>query len=938
MSFAQKELPGLKEELIVKSSPSEVLNLLKTSPSGLSSEEVDRRQKIFGLNKIEEVKKKPLFLVFLSNFVHFFALLLWVAAALSFMVKVNELGWAILGVIFINGVFSFFQEYKAEKATEALKKLLPFKVRVMRKEEIEVDSEELVPGDIIFLSEGDKVPADIRLLEAYNLRVDNSTLTGESRPVRRQSEGFTFTPGLSLTDCPNLVFAGTNVVQGQAKGVVIATGKNTEFGKIASLTQTIKEEPSSLQREMVWVTKIVAFIAVTMGVLFSLLGYFFTNLSSFDSFLFAIGIIVANVPEGLLPTINLSLALGVQRMARRNALVKKLSSVETLGSTTVICTDKTGTLTQNAMVVRQLFANGKYYRVTGEGYEPKGDFIVESKIGKSATLSQEELEQDLDYFFVCASLCNNARLRSSFDSFKNWSIIGDPTEGALLVLAEKAGYNRKRLASRFQKVAENPFDSRRKRMSVIVSQNGHLLALVKGAPLEVLKLSEMALVDGKLVELDEDMKREVVEANDRFARDALRVLGLAYREIAANEAFSPEEVEKNLIFLGLVAMMDPPRPEVEEAIKKCKEAGIRVIMVTGDYGLTAEAIARQIGLVSRQAKIYECEHLNSMSFERLRDVVTQPELIFSRVSPEDKMNIVKALKANGEVVAVTGDGVNDAPALKQADIGVAMGIAGTDVAKEAAEMILLDDNFASIVNAVEEGRAVFANIKRFITYIFASNIPEIVPYLVFVLSGGLIPLPLTVLQILAVDLGTDMLPALALGAEPPEPGLLKKPPRSLKDRLLDKKLLLRAYGFLGIIEAIACLSSYFFAYFRAGWRPLVPLNTFPSEVYGKAITMSLAAIVAVQIGNGFACRSEEESILKVGFFSNRFYLAGIVSELVLISLFVYLPFFQKIFGHRPLDMLDWLFLFFWAPFILFAEELRKAWLTKKKSVKIRWGH
>ncbi len=920
----------LKKELIVKSSPSEVLQLLNTSSSGLTIQEAARRQKIFGPNKIEEAKKTPVYLLFLSNFIHFFALLLWVAAGLSFLVRVNELGWAILAVIFINGVFSFFQEYKAEKATEALKKLLPFKVRVMREGDyLEVEAGELVPGDIIFLGEGDKVPADARLLEAYNLQVDNSTLTGESRPLRRQAEAFAYSPDLPLPDCPNLIFAGTNVLQGQAKAVVFATGKNTEFGRIASLTQAIEEEPSPLQKEMVWVTKVVAFLAIGMGIFFSLLGYLLTNLTAFESFLFAIGIIVANVPEGLLPTISLSLALGVQRMAKRNALVKKLSSVETLGSTTVICTDKTGTLTQNAMVVRHLFASRKHFQVSGRGYEPEGDFLLDG-----SPVEAQEREKNLSLLLTCASLCNNARLKPPSNSAETWGILGDPTEGALLVLAEKGGLSRERLAKDFRKIAENPFDSRRKMMSVIVRKKNQLLVLVKGAPLEVLKLSKYVLIDGKIVPIDKGLKKEIIEANDQFARNALRVLALAYREVSPDETpFSVEEVENNLVFLGLAAMMDPPRPEVEKAIRECREAGIKVIMVTGDYGLTAQAVARRIGLASDKVKIYEGQHLASLTFEKLKEVVTEPELIFARVSPEDKMNIVKALKENGEVVAVTGDGVNDAPALKQADIGVAMGITGTDVAKEAAEMILLDDNFASIVNAVEEGRTVFANIKRFITYIFASNIPEIVPYLVFVLSGGLIPLPLTVLQILAVDLGTDMIPALALGAEPPAPGLMKKPPRSLKDRLLNKQLLLRAYGFLGLIEAVAGLSSYFFAYLRAGWRPFLPLTTFPPEVYGKAITMSLASIVAVQIGNGFACRSEEESILKVGFFTNTFYLGGILSELVLIFLFVYLPFFQRLFGHRPLDLLDWLFLFCWTPAILLAEEARKAWLRKKKALK-----
>ncbi len=919
-------------ERIFELSPPRVLSALRTRAEGLSTNEALARLQKFGPNKIEAAKKTPLIYRFFSNFTHLFAILLWIAGALSFVSGMPELGWAIIVVIVINGVFSFVQEYKAEKATEALKKMLPFHVKVFREGQTqEVLASEVVPGDILILGEGDKVPADARLLEAYELQVDNSILTGESRPVRKSSGAVSLKDGYTWRELPNVIFAGTNILSGTAKAVVFATGMKTEFGKIAHLTQAVEAEASPLQREMGFVTQVVAVLAVGMGLLFYFLGTTFANLPTLDAFIFAIGIIVANVPEGLLPTVTLALAMGVQRMANRQALVKKLSAVEALGSCTVICTDKTGTLTQNEMTVRTLWA-GQEIEVTGVGYAPKGSLMVEGK-----PLKEEKLSQ-LERLFKGAALCNNAKLLPPDSrSQEAWKILGDPTEGSLLVLTEKAGYKLEEMHQKNRRVQELPFDSKRKRMSVVCEGiDKKLTAWVKGAPGEIINRCTHIYLDGQVEEFTDELKSQARSAYNSFAERALRVLAIAYREVPRQVEYQVDEVEKDLIFLGLVGMMDPPRPEVEQAVKKCQKAGIKVIMITGDYGLTADAIARKIGILRSKSRIITGQELDKLSDEELEKVLKaeKEKVLFARVAPEHKMRVVSALQRLGETVAVTGDGVNDAPALKKADIGVAMGMVGTDVAKEAAEMILLDDNFATIVNAIEEGRAVYDNIKKFVTYIFASNIPEIVPYLVFVLSGGAIPLPLTVLQILAVDLGTDLVPALALGTEAPGPGVMERPPRSRQDRLLNARLLMRAYGFLGVIEAIACLSGYFFAYWQAGWR-LGQRLVSSGPVYEKARTMCLAGVVTTQIGNGYACRSEKESIFRVGFFSNRFYLVGIFSELLIIIAFVYLPFFQKIFGHQPLGLADWSYLFLWTPVIFFASETRKMFVRRKIKSKMR---
>ncbi len=906
-----------------------VYALFDSSPQGLTPAEAARRLDQDGRNVLQKTVATPIWRKFLYNFGHFFAILLWAAAVLSFFGKMPELAYACIAVVLINGVFTFWQEFKAEKAIESLQRIMPKKTRVVRNgQEQEIEAEDLVRGDVMLLESGNSISADARLVTVAEMSVNNSALTGESEPQRRFSNALDVEKA-ALADLPNLAFAGTSVVAGTGKAVVYATGMSTEIGKIAGLTQEVKVEPSPLQKQMAKITKILAGIALGLGVLFFILGTFIIHMGRTASFVFAIGIIVANVPEGLLPTVTLALAMGTQRMAKRHALIKKLSSVETLGCTTVICTDKTGTLTTNEMTVRDVWVANRSIQVGGAGYNPVGEFTIG---GKPLT------EEDNDSLFTIlrvAAFCNNARLLPPDEDTDQWRILGDPTEAALLVSATKFKYDYETELILQPRQYELPFDSRRKRMTTAHLVKRDVEALVKGAPIEVLNLcTKIWSPEGERAITEED-RQQIVAINDDYARQALRVIGFAYRTgLPVQKHYEVEEVERELVFVGLAGMMDPPRPEVEQALEECRKAGIRVIMITGDYGVTAESIARRIGLVrGRTARVVSGIEIDDMSDEYLAELLAQPELIFARVSPEHKMRVALALRAKGEVVAMTGDGVNDAPALKAADIGVAMGIAGTDVAKEAAEMILTDDNFASIVHAIEEGRAVYTNIKRFVTYILASNIPEIIPFLLFAIVR--VPLPLTVMQILAVDLGTDLLPALALGTEKPEPGLMDKPPRSPKERLLSARLLGRAYGFLGPIEAIFSLAAFFFVYLVNGWRPSMGVSAMAASgtLYIMATTACHHTIVTTQIGNGFACRTERESIFRVGFFSNTFYLWGVLSEIVILFIFLYVPPFPNFFGFHPLSAWVWLFMFAVAPAPLIADELRKAmvrWNSTKK--------
>ncbi len=918
----------------------DVYAALGTRPDGLSKAEADQRLRRIGPNAIRETKRRPLVLKFLGNFTHLMALLLWAGGIMAFIGHLPQLGWAVWAVVVINAVFSFWQEYKAERATAALKRLLPSYVRAMRGgQEQRILAEHLVPGDVMLLAEGDRISADGRLTEEAELRVDQSTLTGESHPAHKTSE-VVLGANLARVELPNLIFAGTSVAAGSGTAVVFATGMETEFGKIAQLTQSVAEELSPLQREVDRLTKVVTVLAVGIGVLFFALSVLVVHRPVGIGFIFAVGMVVAFVPEGLLPTVTLALAMGVQRMSRRHALIKRLSSVETLGSTTVICTDKTGTLTQNEMTVRALWSGGRRLSVTGVGYGPTGHILDGAEIGPA------HVDEDLTRMLIIAGLCNNARLLPPDAETARWSILGDPTEAALRVVAPKAGLDLDAEARRSPRQRELPFESRRKRMSTIHRTDTGLVAYVKGAPKEVLALCPRVRMPGEDRPLDEALESRIIAANDEFAAAGLRVLAIAQRRLPDGLAeYTPELVERDLTFYGLMAMMDPPRPEVAEAVDKCHRAGIRIVMVTGDYGLTAEAIAARIGIVrSARPRIVTGADLDAMGDQALRDALGG-EVIFARVAPAHKLRVVSVLQDMGHIVAVTGDGVNDAPALKKANIGVAMGLAGTDVAKEAADMILTDDNFASIVNAVEEGRTVYANIKKFITYIFTSNTPEAWPFILQIMFN--IPLALTVMQVLAIDLGTDLVPALALGTEAPEPGIMDRPPRRITDRLIDRKLLVRSLVWLGSIQTALCFLGFFYLYWTFGYGDLarVPrvdllpyaqrLLTHDGMVYVLATTIFHAGVITTQIGNAFACRTERTSVFKIGLFSNRFLLVGFLVELTLITILIYAKPFQVIFEHGPLPARYWAFIALYAPAMLLAEEGRKAIVRRLEARSLR---
>ena len=917
-----------------------VWTALGSRPEGLSAAEAAGRLARFGPNAIRELPRKSLALRFLANFTHFMALLLWAGGLIGFLARMPQLGIAIWSVNLINGVFSFWQEYRAEKAAEALRRLLPAHARVRRDgEERNVPADEVVPGDVLVLAEGDHVPADARIVREEELRVDQSTLTGEAHPTRKAADAAPG-DGLSAIERPGLVFAGTSVVSGDGIAVVFATGMETEFGTIARLAQSVGEEQSPLQKEMAHATRVVTAMAVVAGLVFFGIAVLAAGMPLSESLLFTLGMIVAFVPEGMLPTVSLSLAMGAQRMARRKVLVKRLSAVETLGCTSFICTDKTGTLTQNEMTVREIRVAGRRLSVMGTGYAPEGAIVEDGRPVSAA------VDRDLRDLLVAAGLCNNARMVPPGESSRRWSVLGDPTEAALLVAAAKAGVNVDAEAARRPRLGEIPFDSRTKRMTTVHDAPGGGCAYVKGAPGEVLALCARLRTNGEDVAMTEALRDGIVAANDECAREGLRVLAVATRSLSAGEAAvhgrtgaagtgadgavgdPAAATERDLVFLGLVALMDPPRPEVAGAVAKCHRAGIRIVMITGDYGLTAESVARRIGIVRDGALILNGTDIDAMDDAALGDALKQ-EVVLARVTPEQKLRVVSVLRGMGHVVAVTGDGVNDAPALKKADIGIAMGASGTDVAREAADMVLMDDNFASIVNAVEEGRAVYANIKKFLTYIFTSNTPEAVPFILFALSGGRIPPALNVMQILSIDLGTDIVPALALGAEPPEPGTMDKPPRKLSEHAISASLLLRAYPFLGLIQSVAAMAAFYFLFWTSGYRGWWTDLPSAGPLYRSATAMTLAAVVITQVGNLFAQRTERSSVFRIGFFSNRFVWAGIATQLLLLLAIVYVPFLQDVFGTAAFPPGHWLFLVAWTPALFVADELRKAWLRRR---------
>ncbi len=905
--------PSSEELDIYKPSPEEVYSELSTSLDGLSENEIQIRLKKYGPNQIEEVKKTPLIFKFLENFYNILALLLWAASILAFISGTPQLGFAIIGVIIINALFSFWQEYQAEKATEALKKILPSTAKVIREgKEREILAADLVPGDLIVLEEGDNISADSRLVEAFQFKVDNSTLTGESRPIRKTPEGMGG-EGHSFVEMHNLIFAGTSVTSGSGKAVAFATGRNTEFSKIASLTQTVKEVPSPLQKEINKLARLIAFIAILMGISLFGVNIFVLNLPLTIAFLFAIGLTVANVPEGLLPTVTLALAAAARKMVSQNALIKRLSSVETLGSTTIICTDKTGTLTKNEMTVRKIWIPNELIEVTGAGYKPEGKFLHNGK-----EISYDEMKE-LKLLMRTSSFCNDAKL---IKEGEKWKILGDPTEASLLVAAYKSGFNLEEEVKRIPRIIELPFDSVRKSMSSIHQKENKKVAYIKGAPKKIISLSSQISEDGKIRSLSNEEKEKIVEIHDELAKEGLRILAMAYRNLSNDfNDYRPETVEKDMIFLGMMAMQDPPRPEVYHAVEQCHRAGIRIIMITGDYGLTARSIGEEIGIISGDCEVVKGKEISEMSDEQIAQLLSSGcNVIFARAVPEHKMRIASILEDKDEIVAMTGDGVNDAPALRKADIGVAMGITGTDVAKEASDMILTDDNFATIVSAIKEGRTIYENIRKFITYIFSHETAEIIPFVLTALFG--IPLPITVMQILAIDLGTDTLPAIALGRGPPESDVMKRPPRPRKERLLNLPIILRGYIFLGLIEAVLVMSGYFWVLYSGGWHFGQALP-FSDPLYIKATTIVFVGIVMGQIGNLLTIQTTRTSVFKIGIFANKWIIRGIIFEVAIVLAILYIPQLQSIFGTTPLGITEWLYVITFIPIMFFADELRK---------------
>ncbi len=879
------------------------LDSLSCDASGLADAEAAHRLQEYGPNQIERIARTPAVLRLLREFVHFFSLILWVAAGLAFIAEwsapgqgMAKIGFALIAVILVSGIFAFWQEHRVEHTLNALLKLLPRQATVLRADlVVRTPIEQLVPGDVVLLDQGDIVPADCRLIEGFSLRVNNATVTGESMPQLRDVAP---SQEAELIRSRNVMLAGTSIASGTGKAVVFATGVRTEFGKIAHLAQTSGTEVSPLRKQLAHLSRVIAVLAIGIGLLFFAIGAII-HIPIWQDFIFSIGIIASMVPEGLLPTLTLALALAAQRLAKRNVLTRHLSSVETLGSATVICTDKTGTLTQNRMRAHRLLLGNESFAA-------------------ATVANQPEIGQQFLRFFEAANFCHDLR---ETQAAGRQAFLGDPMETALVEMARAAVTEFPTL----HRLAEIPFDSERMRHSVLCDTGHGLVLYCKGAPESVLEICRDVLDRGRIMSLAPERRRAIVDAQEAMAENGLRVLAFAMSE--PNAAARDDPVEADMTFLGLVGLEDPPHPEVPEAIRKCGEAGIKVIMVTGDHAHTAVAIAREIGLVqSRDPVVVSGDQVRNLSDRELERALAQPEVIFARTTPDQKMRIVTALKQSGHIVAMTGDGVNDAPALKTAHIGVAMGIAGTEVARAAADMVLLDDNFASIVNAVEEGRAVFQNIRKFLTYVLVHNVAELVPYLAFALFP--IPLPITPIQILTIDMATDSITALGLGVEEAHPQAMQRPPRSQKERLMNLPLALRAYLFLGLIEAAAALAAFFFVLKGAGWTYGRSLAS-SDPVYLSATAACLSAIIMMQSVNVFLCRSAVQSVFSRRIFANHLILWGVALEITSLLLINYTHWGNVLLETAPVPAELWLYLIPCAIGMVALEELRK-WTVRRR--------
>jgi Ca2+-transporting ATPase len=853
----------------------QVLKELQTSEKGLSEQEAQVRLLKYGINELKEEKKISPIEIFLNQFKSILVIIL--IGATVFSAAIGEVldAAAIIAIVILNAIFGFFQEYKAEKTIEALKKLSSPESVVLRdgKKQI-IPSRLLVPGDIVVLEQGTKVPADLRILEVTDLQIDESVITGESAPVTKKTEIFRNTV---LAERKNMAWMGTVVTYGRGAGIVVETGMKSEMGKIAHTIQEAGEEDTPLQKKLdVFGKKLGIMIMAICGIV--VLTGVLRGEPILTMIIVGIALAVAAIPEGLPAVVTITLALGLQKLSKNNAIIRKLPAVESLGSTTVICSDKTGTLTKNEMTVRKIWHTGATISVTGEGYKPEGKFLACDKEISSSK------DKTLELILRTAALCNNAELETSNGVFK---IVGDPTEGALIVASQKASLS----LAEFPRKKEIPFTSERKMMTTVhATPQKKAIACVKGAPEKILSLCTHYYSNGKPKKLTPADRKKILAANSNLTGEALRVLAIAYKEVRGTE--KEKDTENNLTFLGLVGMIDPPRETVAQDIATCRKAGIKVVMITGDHLNTAVAIAKEIRIIdSPEERAITGEELDKMSDQQLDEIVEQVR-VYARVNPEHKVRIVDAFKKKGHIIAMTGDGVNDAPALKKADIGVAMGLNGTDVAKEASDMVLADDNFSSIVAAVKGGRQVYDNIKKFIDYLLSCNLGEVLIVFIAMLIGfrdpatGMVLLPLTAIQLLWINLLTDGLPALALGVDPPSKDLMNRSPRDPKENILSKGMFIDMC-IVGVIMLIGTLG--LFAY------------NLPSGGI-KAITVAFTAVVIFEMVRALSVRAK----YKVGIFSNRKLILAIASTIALQLVVIYIPFLQPAFETVPLDLMDWI--------------------------------
>ncbi|MEA2090620.1 MAG: cation-translocating P-type ATPase [Thermoproteota archaeon] len=911
----------MKSEMWHAMKVEEVMDALKTSPEGLSQDEVKRRLEEFGPNELKKEKGKSPIKLLIEQFASILIIILLIATALSMVVGEIWDATVILAIVVACAVLGFTQEYKAEKALEALKKMTAPTAIVLREgKELEIQTSEIVPGDITILHTGDKVSADGRLIEAVNLQTDEAPLTGESTPVDKAV--MPLPEATAVSDRKDVVFTGTAVTYGRGKAVVTSTGMNTEFGKIAKMVQVTEEEQTPLERRMAEVGKWLGIFSVAVCAIVAVLGILIRGTHPLDMILWGISLAVAAVPEALPAVVTGALAVGMYRMARENAVVRRLPAVETLGCTSVICSDKTGTMTKGEMTVRKIYVNGQTVKVIGVGYEPKGEFYNNGdKLGVAD-------EKELNLLLRIGALCNDSKLEQKNGQ---WGIRGDPTEGAMVVAAAKAGLWKQELEKEKPRVGEVPFSSERKRMTTVHPMSNDLnVAYMKGAPEIVLERCTKIYKDGKVRNLTDEDRKKLLTVNECMAKEALRNLAVAYRELPKSlTSFTEAIPEKQFTFVGIMGMIDPPREEVKEALKLCKKAGIKSVMITGDHKLTAVAVAKELKLIDKENPSNvltgtELDELNDEEFEKIVDNVT----IYARVSPEHKVRILKALKKKGSICAMTGDGVNDAPALKMADMGVAMGITGTEVTKEASDMVLTDDNFATIVGAVKEGREIYGNIKKYLAYLLRCNIMEILVMFIvmmmcpppqFDVPTGVLPpaIALTTIQILWVNLTTDGLPAIALGVDPGDPDLMERKPRNPEESVFTKDVKIYLTT-VPILMTVLLLVGYFY------YQPWLGKNQLL-----EARTQLFTAMVFMELVNALCARSLKHTVFKVGVFKNKFLWLAILSSAGLQFLVLYTP-LNSLFEVTYPDMFDWALTIGFTAFTFFAIELGK-YLGSKKS-------